>query len=144
MQKTNLASPCSNLRSFGRKCTVFNKKLVTLLGLFSTLQSFSAWGIVPTSLFLWCDISRQMHSCEIHKNPECLGSLVKIDRSQLFSFGHVSGSLTKDWRGKFSCLNPRESGPDVLQIPGGVTASPNLLGLVPSWCGSSRMIRDCC
>jgi len=33
-QEASLASPCSNLRSFGSKFTVLKKVLVTLLGLF--------------------------------------------------------------------------------------------------------------
>ena len=37
-QEASLAPPCSNLRSFGSKCTVLKKVLVTLLGLFGTLR----------------------------------------------------------------------------------------------------------
>jgi len=33
-QEASLAPPCSNLRSFGSKCTMLKKVLVTLLGLF--------------------------------------------------------------------------------------------------------------
>ena len=33
-QEASLAPPCSNLRSFGTKCTVLKEVLVTLLGLF--------------------------------------------------------------------------------------------------------------
>jgi len=41
--EASLAPPCSNLRSFGSKCTVLKKVLVTLLGLFSAPpQSFGA------------------------------------------------------------------------------------------------------
>jgi len=34
MQEASLEPPCSNLKSFGSKCTVLKKVLVTLLGLF--------------------------------------------------------------------------------------------------------------
>ena len=34
-QEASLAPPCSNLKSFGSKCTVLKKVLATLLGLFS-------------------------------------------------------------------------------------------------------------
>ena len=37
-QEKILAPPCSNLRSFGSKCTVLKKKLATLLGLFGDAQ----------------------------------------------------------------------------------------------------------
>jgi len=42
--RSKLAPPCSNPRSFGSKCTVLKKVLVTLLGL------FGAWRIVPPCL----------------------------------------------------------------------------------------------
>jgi len=34
----------------------------------------------------------------------------------------------KDWRGKSGCLHPRESGPEVVQGPGGVITFPTLHG----------------
>ena len=40
---------------------------------------------------------------------------------------------TKDWRGKFCWLSPRESGPEVVQGLVGVTTSPTLLGPVLLW-----------
>jgi len=46
-QEAPLAPPCSNLRSFGSKCSVLKKVLVTLLGL------IGARGIVPPSLHPW-------------------------------------------------------------------------------------------
>jgi len=39
----------------------------------------------------------------------------------------------KDWLGTFCWQHPRESGPEVDQGPGGVTASPTLLGSVLVW-----------
>jgi len=41
-QGASLAPPYSYLRFFGNKCTVLNKVLVTLLGLFSASRSDSA------------------------------------------------------------------------------------------------------
>jgi len=41
-QEASLACPCSNLRSFGSKCTVWKKMLGTLLGLFCAPCSISA------------------------------------------------------------------------------------------------------
>jgi len=41
-QESSLAPPCSKLRSFGSKCTVLKKVLVTLLGLFGAPHSQSA------------------------------------------------------------------------------------------------------
>ena len=38
-QEESLAPPCSKLRSFGSKCSVWKKVLVTLLGLFGALRS---------------------------------------------------------------------------------------------------------
>ena len=43
------------------------------------------------------------------------------------------GCHRKDWRGKTCWLNPRESGPGVVQWTGGVTTSPTLLGHVLVW-----------
>ena len=40
-QEASLAPPCSNLRSFGSKCTILKKVLSTLLGLLEPPQSFS-------------------------------------------------------------------------------------------------------
>ena len=48
---------------------------------------------------------------------------------------------TKVWWGMSCWLNQWESGPKVIQGPGGVTTWPCM---VPSWCGASRTIRDCC
>jgi len=55
-QEASLAPPCLNLRSFGSKCTVLKKVLMTLLGLFGPPQWFGARGFVPPapSLRLWC------------------------------------------------------------------------------------------
>jgi len=41
-QEASLAPPCSNLMSFGSKCTVLKKVLLTLLGHFGASRSDSA------------------------------------------------------------------------------------------------------
>ena len=41
-QEANLRPPSSNLRSFGSKCTVLKKVLLTLLGLLCALCNHSA------------------------------------------------------------------------------------------------------
>ena len=46
-QKTSFPPPCSNLRSFGSKCTVLKKVLMTLLERFGSPQWFGDRGIVP-------------------------------------------------------------------------------------------------
>jgi len=56
-KETSLAPLCSNLRSFGSKCTVLKKVLMIFLWLFGTPQWFRAQGIVSPctlSLRLWC------------------------------------------------------------------------------------------
>jgi len=57
-QEASLAPPCSKLRSFGSKCTVLMKVLVTLLGLFGAPPIDSAPGelcppCLSPSLRLW-------------------------------------------------------------------------------------------
>jgi len=52
-QETSLAPLCSNLRSFGRKCTVLKNVLVTLLGLFGGSRSDLTPGeLCPLSPFV--------------------------------------------------------------------------------------------
>ena len=47
----------------------------------------------------------------------------------------------RDWRGTSCWLHPLESGPEVVQRPGGLTTSPTLLGPVMVW---SQGNWDCC
>jgi len=58
-QETSLLHPCSNLRSFGSKCSTFKKVLMTLLGLFAPQQWFDTWGIVPS-----CPIATSLVFCK--------------------------------------------------------------------------------
>ena len=46
-KETSLAPPCSNLRSFGSKCTVLKNVFLTLLWPFGLPQWFGTRGIVP-------------------------------------------------------------------------------------------------
>ena len=73
----------------------------------------------------------KVRSCEISRalNVE---ALLRIERSQLCCFGHVTRMTTKDWKGKSCWLNPQESCPEVVQGPG-VNTSPTLLGPVLVW-----------
>jgi len=49
-QEASLAPPCSNLRSFGSKCTVLKKVLGTLLGRFGAQETVP---LCPSSLRPW-------------------------------------------------------------------------------------------
>ena len=44
-QETSLVPPCSNLRPFGKKCTVLKTKLATLLGLFGVPSNSAPWAL---------------------------------------------------------------------------------------------------
>ena len=65
--EASLAPPCSTLRSFGSKCTVLKKVLMTLLGLFGAPRSDSAPGelfplaplVTPLVSVLSCSINKQ-------------------------------------------------------------------------------------
>ena len=58
------------------------------------------------------------HVRKLERDPSCAGSAMSPECPR------------KDWRGKSCWPHPRESGPEVVQGPGGVTASPTLLGPV--------------
>jgi len=120
--KKNLAPPCSNLRSFGSKCSVLKKNCGTLLGLFGApvIRHPRHCVPLPPSLRIWCDTSRQCARCEILR-ALIVEPLLQID------------CPTRNWRGKFCWLNTRESGPEVVQGLVGVTTSPTLLGPLLLW-----------
>jgi len=65
--------------------------------------------------------------------PGDVDPLFPINRIQLRWFGHATKMPRKNSGGKSCWLHPRESGPEVVQGPGGVTTSPTLLGLVLVW-----------
>jgi len=87
-----------------------------------------------------CD---KKHRSDIRK-AQHVKPLPRIDRSQLCWFGHVSNVPGKN--GELSPsgyrLHPRERGPKFVQDQ---VAWLHLRPcLVPSWCGASRTIWDCC
>jgi len=73
------------------------------------------------------------------QSPEC-----RTTSSESRGPSYVGSSMcpecpTKDWRGTSCWLSPRESGPEVVQGPGGVTTSPTLLGPVLVWSQQSYL-----
>jgi len=72
-------------------------------------------------------------SCEIRKalNDEWFSS--KSRDPSYFDSAICSECPKNDWRNMFYSLNPRESGPDVIQGPNGVTTSPTLLDPTLVW-----------
>jgi len=76
------------------------------------------------------DTSRQSAQLWNSSRPECHAT--SSDR-ELEWFHQVPKCPREDWRGKSCWLHPRESGPEVVQGPGGVTTSPTLLGPVLVW-----------
>jgi len=86
-------APCSNLRSFGRKCRLlYWRKMWDIFGIFRCPQWFSSRGIVllwPHRYATGVALCHIVRSCEI---PRALNvePLLRIDRSQLRWFGHVS------------------------------------------------------
>ena len=76
--RNKFATPCSNLRSFGIKCTVLNKSAHDIAAIFGPPQWLGARGIVPLapSLRLWCyaknigkfSESKQIFKSERHEN----------------------------------------------------------------------------
>jgi len=81
-------------------------------------------------------LSDKVCTFEILKTMNVEPIPLRFKRSQqLCLFGHVSrlvpGTIG-EW-GTSCWLQPRESGPEVVQGPGGVNASPNLLGPILVW-----------
>jgi len=121
------------------------EKLGTLLGLFGASQWFGAWDIVPHLLHPryapGVTLSDEVRNCEICRalNVE---ALLRTDRSQLRWLGHVSRMPQEKLARHALLAKPQESGPEFVQGLGGViTLRPCL---VPSFCGASRTIWDCC
>jgi len=77
-QETSLPPPCSNLRSFGSKCSALKKVLMTLLGLFAPRSDSVPGELCPLapSLHLWCfamkigkfSESKQIFNSERHEH----------------------------------------------------------------------------
>jgi len=118
--------PCSNLRSFGSECTVLKKN-------FRHCRDFSAPGaFCPLASHVMPLVWYFATNCATVKFTE---PWMSYHFSELRDHSYVSSAVcpecpTKDWRGKSYWPNQRESDPEVVQGPGGVTASPALLGHV--------------
>jgi len=71
----------------------------------------------------------KLRSCEMRRalNVE---PLLRIQRSQLLWFGHVSRITHERLARQVLLAKPRESGPEVVQGPSGVTTSLTFLGPV--------------
>ena len=74
-KETSLAPPCLNLRSFGSKCTVLKKVLMTLLWLFKPRSDSAPRELLAPSLRLWrytikigkCSENNQISKSENHE-----------------------------------------------------------------------------
>jgi len=110
----------------GSKCTVVKKKLTSLLGFLVPPSDSAPRVLLPPCFVHSVTLRGKVRSCEICRalNVE---PLALRDRSYVRS-AMYSKCSTKDWRNKSCWLNPRESGPEVVQGQSGVAASPTLLG----------------
>ena len=90
-----LASPCSNVRFFGSKCTELKKVLVTLLGLFGASQWFSARRIVspfPIRYDPAETLAHQLHSQRFGRTENVqLRDLTALTPRPVTSLGHQGG-----------------------------------------------------
>jgi len=86
-QEASLTPPCSNLRSFGTKCTVLKKVLVTLLGLFGVPIGIRRPGnwvpVAPLSLRIWCgrlkiSLSKDAWPRVVHRCCRCTCNRSKL------------------------------------------------------------------
>ena len=138
-QETSLAPPHLNLRSFESMYCI-EEKACDIVGTFRRLPSDSPPGHCAALItpLMWHFAT----NCAAVKFAE---PWMSKHFSKLREHNHVSSATypecpTNDWWGKPCWLNPRESDPNVVQGPGGVTSSRPCL--VPSWCGASRTIRS--
>ena len=133
-QKSSLTPPFFNQRSFGSKCTVL-KKTWDMFGTFRRPPVIRRPGhcspLAPVTPLVWHFVT----NWAVVKFAEFWMSNYL---SELRDHSYVISTMypecpTKCWR-RISCgLNPRESGPVVVQGLSGVTASPTLLGSVLVW-----------
>jgi len=83
-----------------------------------------------------------VRSCGIRKALNVKPFLLRIERSQLSWFGHVTRmSQERLAIGKSCWLRPRKRRPEADQ--GQLACLHPRPCLVPPWCGASRTIRDC-
>ena len=128
-QKASFATPCSNLRSLGSKCTVLNKKRGTSLG------RLGSRGIMPHPPVVMALVWQFATKCAAVKFPE---PWILNHFSELTDNGYVGSAMwpecpTKDRRATFFWLNSQESSPEVVQGQVQVTTPPTLLGPVLVW-----------
>jgi len=74
----------------------------------------------------------KVRSCEFCKTLN-MGPLLRMERSQLRWFGHVTRMSQEILARPVLLAEPTECGPEVVQGPGGVTTSPTLLGPALVW-----------
>jgi len=72
-------------------------------------------------------------SCEMRRTLNVQPRLLRVMRPSYIGSAMCTDSPAKEWRNTSGWLNPRESGPDVVQGPGGVATSPTLLSSVFVW-----------
>jgi len=88
-KETSLAPPCSNLRSFGSKCTVLKKVLMTILWLFTPPQWFGSRELCP----LPPSLRRWWYAIKIAKVSENK-QIFKSERHELLCHEHLQFSKT--------------------------------------------------
>jgi len=128
-----MAPQCSNRKSFGSKCTVLKKKLATFLGFFGAppviRRPLHCAPLVTPMVWHFATNCAAVKFAE----PRMLNHLSKLRDHSYVSSAICTECPTKDRRGKSYWLNPRNSGPEIVQGLGGVTASPTLRGPVLVW-----------
>ena len=133
--KRSLAPPCSNLRSFGDKCSVLKETRGILVGLFGSPNDSAPEALCPLAPVVTPLVWHFTTECPAVKFPE---PWMLNHFSELTDHSYVGSATcpecpTKDWRGKLCWLNTRESSPEVVQSLIGVTTCPTLLGPVLLW-----------
>ena len=88
-KETSLAFPCSNLKSFGSRCTVLKKVIMALLWLFGLPQWFGALGIVPP-----CSLVTPLVKCNKNRRIFQNKQTFKAERHKLPFHEHLQFSNT--------------------------------------------------
>jgi len=139
VQETSLAPPCLNLSYFGIKCPALKKKLATFLRFFGGAQWFRFQDIVPSSLRLWCDISRQGAQLWNLQVSECRTTSRNGESTTTLFRPDIQNAHRKT--GEASPPGKPNTGkrPDVVLGLGAITTSPILLGPVLVWSQQSYL-----
>jgi len=133
--KRGLAPPCSNLRSFGSKCSALKKKGGTLLGFFGTPGNPAPEALsrpAPVIMPLVWHFAIKGAAVKFPE-PWMLNHFSELADNSYIGSLMCPECPTKEFRGKFCWLSTRESGPEIAQVLVGVTTSPTLLGPVLLW-----------